>query len=45
VEEWIYRLERDEESMLKRIQGTNFKTQGIDGFLNSRMGGTMGDLK
>ncbi len=44
VEERIYKLERDEAAMLKRIQDTNLKAKGIDSFLYERYGGSMGDL-
>ena len=33
VEERIYKLERDEQAMLKRIQETNLKIVGMDNFL------------
>lgn len=44
VEERIYRLERDEEAMLKRISNTNIKAMGVDAFLYDRLGGKMGEL-
>lgn len=44
VEERIYKLERDEEAMLKRISNTNIKAMGVDAFLYDRLGGAMGEL-
>lgn len=44
IEERIYKLERDEEAMLKRISNTNIKAMGVDAFLYDRLGGTMGEL-
>ena len=44
VEERVYKLERDEEAMLKRIANTNIKAMGVDAFLYDRLGGTMGEL-
>ena len=38
VEERIYKLERDDEAMLKRIKDTNMKATGVDGFIYSRIG-------
>lgn len=45
VEERIYKLERDEEAMLKRISNTNIKAMGVDSFLYDRYGGTMAELR
>lgn len=45
IEERIYKLERDEEAMLKRISNTNIKAMGVDAFLYDRHGGTMQELK
>ena len=44
VEERIYRLERDEEAMLKRISNTNIKAMGVDAFLYDRLGGSMAEI-
>ena len=44
MEERIYKLERDEEAMLKRISNTNIKAMGVDAFLYDRLGGAMGEL-
>ena len=45
VEERIYKLERDEKAMLKRISKTNIRAMGVDAFLYDMMGGSMGELK
>ena len=44
VEERIYKLERDEQAMLKRISDTNIKAMGVNSFLYDRLGGTMGEV-
>lgn len=44
VEERIYKLERDEAALMKRIQETNLQATSVEGFLYQRLGGTMGDL-
>lgn len=44
IEERIYKLERDEEAMLKRISNTNIKAMGVDAFLYDRLGGTMAEV-
>ena len=44
IEERIYKLERDEAAMLKRISNTNIKAMGVDAFLYDRLGGTMGEI-
>jgi len=41
IEERIYRLERDDQALLKRIKDTNLRATGVDSFLNSRLGGSM----
>ena len=37
IVEKIYDLQRDEEAMLKRIQETNLKAQGVENFMMNRM--------
>ena len=44
MEERIYKLERDEQAMLKRISDTNIKAMGVNSFLYDRLGGTMGEI-
>ena len=44
IEERIYRLERDENAMLKRVSKTNIRAMGVDAFLYDLMGGSMGEL-
>lgn len=44
IEERVYKLERDEAAMLKRVQNTNIKAMGVDQFLYSRQGG-LGELE
>ena len=44
MEERIYKLERDEQAMLKRISDTNIKAMGVNSFLYDRLGGSMGEF-
>lgn len=44
IEERIYKLERDEEAMFKRISNTNIKAMGVDAFLYDRLGGKMAEV-